>query len=156
MQFLISEKSGNLKWPCSHIPLFIGFFHDFEHISLQQKVDNFICQQVLHAQSKRKIHLSRHILYLVQSNMLLSLSSHSKLYLKELRNCILRIILVWSLFCLMRIYVGLHFLQFLLENYFFVLLCFVLFFLFWIKCSESRHYVFWCYVILLPNFVLTL
>ena len=38
------------------------------------------------------------------------------LTLKELRNRILRIILVWSLFCLMRVYVGLQFLQFLLED----------------------------------------
>ena len=29
--------------------------------------------------------------------------------LKELRNCILRIILAWSLFCLAQVYVGLHF-----------------------------------------------
>ena len=36
--------------------------------------------------------------------------------LKELRNRILRTILVGSLFCLIRLYVGLHFLQFLLEN----------------------------------------
>ena len=36
--------------------------------------------------------------------------------LKELRNRILRAILAWSLFCLTRLYVGLHFLRFLLEN----------------------------------------
>ena len=29
--------------------------------------------------------------------------------LKELRNCILRIILAWSLFCLTQVYVGLRF-----------------------------------------------
>ena len=69
--------------------------------------------------------------------------------LNELRNHILRIILVWSLFCLMQVYVGLHFLQFLLENDFFVFLWFLLCFLFWIKCFESRHRnMFWCYVIL--------
>ena len=36
--------------------------------------------------------------------------------LKELRNRIIRSILVWSLFCLIRLYVGMHFLRFLLEN----------------------------------------
>ena len=36
--------------------------------------------------------------------------------LKELWNRVLRIILVWSLFSLIRVYVSLHFLQFLLEN----------------------------------------
>ena len=34
--------------------------------------------------------------------------------LKELRNCILCIILVWSLFCLVRVYKNLHFLPILL------------------------------------------
>ena len=38
------------------------------------------------------------------------------LRLKELRNRILRAIYVWSLFCLIRLYVGLYFLRFLLEN----------------------------------------
>ena len=36
--------------------------------------------------------------------------------LKELRNYILGIILAWSLFCLIQVYVGLHFLKFLFEN----------------------------------------
>ena len=36
--------------------------------------------------------------------------------LKELRNPILRTILAWPLFSLIRLYVGLYFLQFLLEN----------------------------------------
>ena len=40
----------------------------------------------------------------------------SKITLKELRNRILRTTLVWSLFSLMRLHVGLHFLQILLEN----------------------------------------
>ena len=35
---------------------------------------------------------------------------------KPVRNCNLRFILAWSLFCLMRVYLGLHFLQFLFEN----------------------------------------
>ena len=38
------------------------------------------------------------------------------LRLKELRNRILRAIHVWSLFCLIQLYVGLYFLRFLLEN----------------------------------------
>ena len=36
--------------------------------------------------------------------------------LKELRNRITRNVLVWSLFYLIRLYVGLHFLRFLSEN----------------------------------------
>ena len=38
------------------------------------------------------------------------------LLLKELRNRILRVIVVWSLICLLPVYVGLHFLPILLEN----------------------------------------
>ena len=38
------------------------------------------------------------------------------LLLKELRNRIVRNILVWSLFFVTRLYVRLHFLRFLLEN----------------------------------------
>ena len=38
------------------------------------------------------------------------------LLLKELRNRTLRVIVVWSLICLLRVYVGLHFLPILLEN----------------------------------------
>ena len=53
--------------------------------------------------------------------------------LKELRNRVLLNILVWSLFCLIRVSVGLHFLQFHLENWFFVFLCFVFLF-----CFESN------------------
>ena len=51
----------------------------------------------------------------------------TKLLLKELRNLILRTIFVWSLFCLIRVYVGLHFLWFLWENQFFCV-CFCAFF----------------------------
>ena len=43
--------------------------------------------------------------------------------LKEPRNRILRIILVWSLFCLMRIFVVLHFLQFSKYSFQNVLCC---------------------------------
>ena len=41
---------------------------------------------------------------------------NNKPVLKELRNRILHIILVWSLFSLTWVYAGLHFLQFILEN----------------------------------------
>ena len=83
--------------------------------------------------------------------------------LKELRNLIFRIILVWSLFCLIRICVGLHFLQFLLENFSFLSVFSVLFVLnqmLWIKAL--KYVLSWdpamkfCYVILLCNFFLTL
>ena len=58
--------------------------------------------------------------------------------LKELRNCILLIILACSLFGLIRVNLGLHFLQFLFKNQFFVFLCFLRF-LFWVKCFEPRY-----------------
>ena len=46
--------------------------------------------------------------------------------LKELRNCILRTVLVWPLFCLIQVYVGLYFLQFFWKTSFLSLhfLCF--------------------------------
>ena len=62
----------------------------------------------------------------------------SDICLKELLNCTLRIILVWSLFCLIRVYVGLHFLQFFSKTSFLFFLCFLCF-LFWVKCFEARH-----------------
>ena len=68
--------------------------------------------------------------------------------LKELRNRILRTILVWSLLCLIRLCVGLHFLRFLSEIYVFVFLYFL-----WIK---SLKYASSDYVILTSSFVLTL
>ena len=77
-------------------------------------------------------------------NFLMQLVVH----LKELRNRILHTILVWSLFSLMWLYVGLHFLEFLFQTWFFVFLCFL-----WIK---TLKYVSSCYVILICNFVLTL
>ena len=45
--------------------------------------------------------------------------------LKELWNCISRIICVWSLLCSLRVSASLHFLPVLLENYFFVFLHFL-------------------------------
>ena len=68
--------------------------------------------------------------------------------LNELQNCILDTILVWSLFLLIRLYMGLHFLQFLLENLFFVFLFFL-----WIN---RLKYASSCNFILICNFVLTL
>ena len=47
--------------------------------------------------------------------------------LKELRNRISRIIRLWSLFCSIRVYASLHFLQILLENQFFIILLFLSF-----------------------------
>ena len=77
--------------------------------------------------------------------------------LKELQNPVLSFILVWSLFCLIRLYVGLHFLQFPWKT------SFSSFYAFCVFCFESnllnqdiKIYVLSCYVILLCNFVLTL
>ena len=61
----------------------------------------------------------------------------------------LRTIIVWSLFCLIWLYVGLHFLRFLFENWFFIFLC-----LLWIKILKYAASS--CYVILICSFVLTL
>ena len=77
--------------------------------------------------------------------------------LKELQNPVLSFILVWSLFCLIRLYVGLHFLQFPWKT------SFSSFYAFCVFCFESnllnqdiKIYVLSCYVILLCNFVLIL
>ena len=58
---------------------------------------------------------SKHVFYSVQ---------YLTSILKELRNCILCIIPVWSLFCSIRVYKSLHFLQILLVKLGFVFLCF--------------------------------
>ena len=47
--------------------------------------------------------------------------------LNELRNCISRIICLWSLFCSIRVCTSLHFLPILLENQFFIILRFLYF-----------------------------
>ena len=63
--------------------------------------------------------------------------------LKELRNCIPRIIRVWSLFCSMPVYRSLHFLLIFLETFFFVLRCFLCFFacsVCWIRCKLYKHF----------------
>ena len=65
------------------------------------------------------------------------------------KSCFTIYSLVWSLFCLIRLYVGLHFLQFLLENKFFVFLCFL-----WIKALNYKCKS--CCVILICSFVFTL
>ena len=60
--------------------------------------------------------------------------------LKEPRNFISRIIHVWSLFCSIRLFASLYFLPILLENYFFILLCFfccVEFYLIFICIAQS-------------------
>ena len=62
-------------------------------------------------------------------------------YLKELWNCILCIICVWSLSCSIQAYTSLHFLLILLGNYFVFIFCLsVLFALCWIWCTLHKHY----------------
>ena len=108
--------------------------------------------------SEKHFHIQRKFSY-IQKNIFifkvifLCLKKFSKFreipYLKELRNRILSTILVWSLFCLIRLYVGLNLLRFLLENQSFVyFLCFLCMKTF--KCASS------CFEILICNFVLTL
>ena len=56
------------------------------------------------------------------------------LLLKELRNCILRTIFVWSLLYWIWAYTSLHFLSVLLGNYFFLSFCaFCVYCLFWFR-----------------------
>ena len=57
--------------------------------------------------------LAKHTQCHVFRNLFWKICSLFGQILKELRNRNLPTILVWSLFCLMRLYVGLHFLQFL-------------------------------------------
>ena len=54
----------------------------------------------------------------------IKICSAIKKAIKELRNCISRIIRVWSLFCSLWVYTSLHFLPILLENYFCALFLF--------------------------------
>ena len=68
--------------------------------------------------------------------------------LQELRNCILCIIPVWSLFCSVRVYKSLHFLPILLVKLGFVFLCFsfscscISVFLFLYLCSFALSFEF--------------
>ena len=69
------------------------------------------------------------------------------LILKELRNCILRTILVCSLFYSIRVCTSLYFLTILLENYFFSSFCpFCVFCLFWIW-SNLHIYIIIIYIV---------
>ena len=54
----------------------------------------------------------------------IKICSNIKKALKEPRNCTLRIIRVWKLFCSLLVYTSLHFLPILLENYFCALFLF--------------------------------
>ena len=104
--------------------------------------------------------LNSHSIIIFPCNSLFSQDATSNKYrssLKELQNPVLSFILVWSLFCLIRLYVGLHFLQFPWKT------SFSSFYAFCVFCFESnllnqdiKIYVLSCYVILLCNFVLTL
>ena len=85
--------------------------------------------QILHYYC-RKQHKNTKNPWIIEQNLANSLFSLISVYgrnfsfleqstsriLKELRNGIMRNIYVWSLFRLIRLYIGLHFLRFLLEN----------------------------------------
>ena len=71
--------------------------------------------------TKHFVRFSRHVRYLG------CLLLRGFTVLKELRNRISRIIRLWSLFCSIRVYASLHFLQILLENQFFIILLFLSF-----------------------------
>ena len=58
-------------------------------------------------------------------------------YLKELRNCVPRIICVWSLFYSIWVYESLHFLSILLKNFFLTIWAFFVFCLFCVLFDES-------------------
>ena len=65
------------------------------------------------------------------------------LILKELQNCIFRIIRAWSLFCSIRIHASLHFLLILSKNLIFCLAVFCIFCLYCFKLGvifiDSKH-----------------
>ena len=75
-------------------------------------------------------------------------------HLKELCNCILCTILVWSLFCLIQLCVSLHFLQFFWKTSIFLSVLSVFFVLNQMFLIKTLKYVSSCYVILLCKFVL--
>ena len=87
-------------------------FDNLSYFLLRQEAINLRNQELDIVKSKVEVS-QKQIAQLIENSQQ---QTNKLLRLKELRNRILRTILTWSLFSLIRLYVGLHFLQFRLEN----------------------------------------
>ena len=87
-------------------------FDNLSYFLLRQEAINLRNQELDIVKSKVEVS-QKQIAQLTENSQQ---QTNKLMRLKELRNRILRTILTWSLFSLIRLYVGLHFLQFRLEN----------------------------------------
>ena len=87
-------------------------FDNLSYFLLRQEAINLRNQELDIVKSKVEVS-QKQIAQLIENSQQ---QTNKLMRLKELRNRILRTILTWSLFSLIRFYVGLHFLQFRLEN----------------------------------------
>ena len=87
-------------------------FDNLSYFLLRQEAINLRNQELDIVKSKVEVS-QKQIAQLIENSQQ---QTKKLMRLKELRNRILRTILTWSLFSLIRLYVGLHFLQFRLEN----------------------------------------
>ena len=87
-------------------------FDNLSYFLLRQEATNLRNQELDIVKSKVEVS-QKQIAQLIENSQQ---QTNKLMRLKELRNRILRTILTWSLFSLIRLYVGLHFLQFRLEN----------------------------------------
>ena len=87
-------------------------FDNLSYFLLRQEAINLRNQELDIVKSKVEVS-QKQIAQLIENSQQ---QTNKLMRLKELRNRILRTILTWSLFSLIRLYVGLHFLQFRLEN----------------------------------------
>ena len=87
-------------------------FDNLSYFLLRQEAINLRNQELDIVKSKVEVS-QKQIAQLIENSQQ---QTNKLMRLKELRNRILRTILPWSLFSLIRLYVGLHFLQFRLEN----------------------------------------
>ena len=87
-------------------------FDNLSYFLLRQEAINLRNQELDIVKSKVEVS-QKQIAQLIENSQQ---QTNKLMRLKELRNRILRTIPTWSLFSLIRLYVGLHFLQFRLEN----------------------------------------
>ena len=87
-------------------------FDNLSYFLLRQEAINLRNQELDIVKSKVEVS-QKQIAQLIENSQQ---QTNKLMRLKELRNRILRTILTWSLFSLIRLYVGLPFLQFRLEN----------------------------------------
>ena len=87
-------------------------FDNLSYFLLRQEAINLRNQELDIVKSKVEVS-QKQIAQLIENSQQ---QTNKLMRLKELQTRILRTILTWSLFSLIRLYVGLHFLQFRLEN----------------------------------------